>query len=141
MAEETFDFSPMPDVAMTGMVMAAFYEGEWRFEGLESLRVKECDRIEAMRLGFAQLGVEVQVVGDDVTIKGGDYWMDVEQIKSASIETDSFDDHRIAMCFGVLRSALALRAGVEEESLFAIGEPHCVAKTWPTFWEDMKGWR
>ena len=140
----------MPDVAMTGMAMAAFYDGEWLFTGLESLRVKECDRIEAMRLGFEQLGIEVKVEGDDVTMRGGEYWMTPEKLDelvARKVETNSFDDHRIAMCFGVLRSALAIRAKEKsddapaEETLFAIGEPECVAKTWPSFWKDLESWR
>ena len=147
--DHEFDFSAMPDVAMTGMAMATFYEGKWRFTGLESLRVKECDRIEAMRLGLAQLGVEVSVAGDDVTIQGGSYWMSEQNLKTleaSQVKTDSFDDHRIAMCFGVLRSALLIRLQKEsateltEEDLFQIGEPECVAKTWPSFWEDLAMW-
>jgi len=56
------------------------------------------------------------------------------------VETNSYDDHRIAMCFGVLRSALSKKSGIAEENLFQIGEPHCVAKTWPNFWEDLATW-
>lgn len=142
-SEATFDFSPMPDVAMTGMILAAFYEGEWKFIGLESLRVKECDRIQAMIDGFTLLGIKTRVSGDDVSIIGGAYWMNaknIARIKSAHIETNSHDDHRIAMCFGVLRSALAQKVNAPAESLFAIGEPHCVAKTWPSFWDDLADW-
>ena len=138
-----FDFSPMPDVAMTGMIMACFYEGQWKFEGLESLRVKECDRIQAMVDGFALLGIETQVVDDDVTIQGGSYWQtdeNIGKVQSATIEIQSHDDHRIAMCFGILRSALARNTGQLSKSLFKIGESHCVAKTWPTFWADLAEW-
>ena len=142
-ASTTFDFSPMPDVAMTGMVMACFYEGSWTFEGLESLRVKECDRIQAMVEGFEQLGIKVSVSGDDVTILGGDYWQTSDALTAFSqkdIETNSYDDHRIAMCFGVLRSRLAQKSAITSEDLFTIGEPHCVAKTWPEFWSDLQNW-
>ncbi len=141
--ETTFDFSPMPDVAMTGMILSAFYEGEWKFVGLESLRVKECDRIQAMVDGFTLLGIKTQVAGDDVSIIGGAYWMNddnISRMKSARITTNSHDDHRIAMCFGVLRSTLAQKVKSPAESLFKIGEPHCVAKTWPNFWNDLADW-
>ena len=139
----SFDFSPMPDVAMTGMVMACFFASEWTFVGLESLRVKECDRIQAMVDGFALLGIDTRVVDDDVTIKGGTYWQtneNIARLQAAAVETDSHDDHRIAMCFGVLRSTLAKNTGQNAESLFAIGESHCVAKTWPDFWADLANW-
>ena len=140
----SFDFSPMPDVAMTGMTMACFYEGEWEFVGLESLRVKECDRIQAMVDGFTLLGIKTRVEGDDVFITGGEYWItdeNITRVQAQKVETNSHDDHRIAMCFGVLRSALSKRLNQPEESLFAIGEPHCVAKTWPDFWNDMAQWQ
>ena len=142
-AATSFDFSAMPDVAMTGMAMACFYEGQWTFVGLESLRVKECDRIKAMVDGFTLLGIDTQVVDDDVTITGGKYWQAHEKIarlQTAAIEIDSRDDHRIAMCFGVLRSALASSTGQPSRSLFTIGEEHCVAKTWPGFWSDLALW-
>jgi len=140
---KTLDFAPMPDVAMTGMILACFYEGKHHFTGLESLRVKECDRIQAMVEGFEQLGIQHQVVGDDVTITGGNYWQtsdNLQIIQSKNIETNSYDDHRIAMCFGILRSALSKKAGIKDDEIFQIGEPHCVAKTWPTFWEDLATW-
>jgi len=106
------DYGSVTLQAMTGMAMACFYEGDWKFEGLESLRVKECDRIQAMVDGFTQLGITTEVVGDDVTIRGGAYWQTSEnlaKIQASEIETNSHDDHRIAMCFGILRSALAKR--------------------------------
>lgn len=139
----TLDFSAMPDVAMTGMILSCFYSGTFKFIGLESLRVKECDRIQAMVDGFTQLGITTKIEGDDVTIEGGDYWWQLDnllQIQARKIETNSHDDHRIAMCFGVLRSALSQRTGVDSEALFSIGEPHCVAKTWPQFWDDLAHW-
>jgi len=122
-----FDFSKMPDVSMTGMIIAACTPGVWRFTGLESLRVKECDRIAAMEEGLKKLGVKVEVENDEVIIYGKSEWKIASQII-----IDARDDHRIAMCFGILRNALDLD--------FEITDLHCVAKSWPSFWEDLADW-
>jgi len=123
------DFSSMPDVSMTGMIVAACTPGVWRFTGLESLRVKECDRIAAMAEGLEKLGVNVEVEGDEVIIEGKREWGIGNREK---IIIDARDDHRIAMCFGILRDALDLD--------FEITDLHCVAKSWPSFWEDLADW-
>ncbi len=121
-----FDWSAMPDVSMTGMVLASVAKGTSKFTGLESLRVKECDRIVAMEQ-LRAFGVNLNTFGDEVTIVGGD------EIKGgAEMVIDSFDDHRIAMCFGILRSTQPLN--------FQITDPHCVAKTWPDFWLELADW-
>ena len=120
----TFDFSAMPDVSMTAMVLAACASGESTLTGLQSLRVKECDRIKAMQENLEKLGVQVEVVGDQMKIIGRDA---INRVPTGMI--DSFEDHRIAMVFGVLRSALKLD--------FEITNPECVAKSWPEFWLDL----
>ncbi len=127
----TFDFSAMPDVSMTAMVLAACAKGESVFTGLQSLRVKECDRIAAMREGLEKLGVKVEVKGDTMAILGNyELRMKNEELNKEVI--NSFEDHRIAMVFGVLRSAL--------KSNFKITHANCVAKSWPEFWLDLADW-
>lgn len=122
------DFTMMPDVSMTGMVLASVTEGYSEFHGLESLRVKECDRIEAMRLGLVSLGVKIEVEGDIVKIWG----QEKLNVMNKNLVIDSFDDHRIAMCFGLLRSVFDLD--------FEISEPDCVGKTWREFWVELADW-
>ncbi len=117
------DFSEMPDVSMSAMAAAAFADGESIFTGLESLRVKECDRIEAMVEGLGNLGANLFMKEKILTIKGdADFVNKALKIKMVR----SFDDHRIAMIFGVLRKTLGQN--------FEISNPHCVAKSWPNFW-------
>ena len=55
---------------MTAMLIAAFADGVSVFSGLESLRVKECDRIKAMKEAMLALGGEVSVSGDIMTVVG-----------------------------------------------------------------------
>ncbi len=132
-----WNWESMPDVSMTGMVLAAFCPGKSKFTGLESLRVKECDRIVAMEQ-LAEIGVSIKVDKDEVVIEGHEYLKHIKY--EAPLEIDSFDDHRIAMCFGVLKAALDWGSDPYQESVIRILEPECVAKTWPKFWLELSDW-
>ena len=149
---ENVDFSKMPDVSMSGMVLAAFATNnrDSHFTGLESLRVKECDRIEAMVEGLRTLGVVVEAVMDEVIISSGMWIEKIEvrsqkseefemklrnvriQIPNSELQISSHDDHRIAMVFGIIREVLRLE--------FEITDPNCVAKSWPDFWLELADW-
>jgi 3-phosphoshikimate 1-carboxyvinyltransferase len=125
------DLSPMPDTAMSLAVAACFTKGTSVLRGLGTLRVKETDRIEAIRSELTKLGVavEVGVRGDDETItitppEGGIDCSD----DAPRIEFETYDDHRMAM-------SLAL-VGLVRPNVF-IKEPGCVAKTYPTFWKQL----
>ena len=128
------DFSKMPDVSMSGMVLASFAHPadsgasiKSDFTGLESLRVKECDRIQAMIEGLQQLGITVEEGGNEVIINGCGNSPFI--IKG---DLNSYDDHRIAMVFGIIREVL--------EDDFDISHPSCVAKSWPDFWLELADW-
>jgi 3-phosphoshikimate 1-carboxyvinyltransferase len=117
------DMSSMPDVAPTLMMLAPFLAGTTRIVGLATLRVKECDRIAAPARELRKLGIPVAEGPDYVEI--GE--LDPSRHAGAPVDIDTYDDHRIAMSFGVLGSALpGLR----------IRDPGCVAKTYPGFWDD-----
>jgi 3-phosphoshikimate 1-carboxyvinyltransferase len=117
------DMSPMPDVAPTLMMLAPFLSGTTRIVGLATLRVKECDRIAAPARELRKLGVAVEEGPDYIEISE----LDPSRRRDAPVEIDTYDDHRIAMSFGVLGSVLpGLR----------IRDPGCVAKTYPGFWDD-----
>ncbi len=141
--EPEFDLNPlgdwnweaMPDVSMTGMVLAAFCPDVSNFTGLESLRVKECDRIFAMEQ-LQHLSVDLEVSGDDVTVTGAPS----VKIMDDEVHINSYDDHRIAMCFGILKAAIDLGSDPHQKSRVKITEPECVAKTWPDFWLHLADW-
>ncbi len=130
-----WNWESMPDVSMTGMVLAAFCPGTSVFTGLESLRVKECDRIVAMEQ-LKEMNVAMEVEGDVVTITGGQS----VKIMGDFINIDSFDDHRIAMCFGVLKATIDLGADPHQKTRVHILESECVPKTWPDFWLHLSDW-
>lgn len=112
------DYARAPDAAVMAMVLAACADRPSRFTGLETLRVKESDRIATVAAGLRALGGRVET---------GDDWVVVhplpERLTPATIEASA--DHRIAMAFAVLGAA---RGGV------AIDDPGVVAKSWPGFW-------
>ncbi len=116
-----WDCSEIPDAAMTAAVLALFARGTTRLRGIGSWRVKETDRIHAMATELTKLGAQVEF---------GDDWIAVtapEQLREAWIDT--YDDHRMAMCF-----SLAAAAGVPVH----VRDPGCVAKTFPEYFGQLE---
>ena len=114
------DFNHIPDAAMTIAVAALFAEGPSTLRNIGSWRVKETDRIAAMATELRKLGA---------TVEEGDDWLRVTPPGTwheASIDT--YDDHRIAMCF-----SLAAAAGLPVH----IRDPKCVAKTFPDYFDRL----
>lgn len=113
------DFNHIPDAAMTLAVVALFCDGPCRLNNIASWRVKETDRIAAMANELRKLGAEVEE---------GQDWLAVSPLAkfNANASIDTYDDHRMAMCF-----SLASLAGVPVR----INDPKCTAKTFPTYFE------
>ncbi|MDR7332439.1 bifunctional 3-phosphoshikimate 1-carboxyvinyltransferase/cytidylate kinase [Roseateles asaccharophilus] len=124
----TLDCNHIPDAAMTLTVMALYADGPTTLTNIASWRVKETDRIAAMATELRKLGA---------TVDEGPDWIRVEPLKdwkAASIHT--YDDHRVAMCF----SLAAFNGLVTENTVpVRILEPHCVAKTFPDYFETLFG--
>lgn len=123
------DMTQMPDAAMTLGSVCAFAEGNSVLRGLETLRVKETDRIAAMQNELGKLGVivETPVAGDEgaITITPPSRGIDCSD-NAPPIAFDTYDDHRMAMSTALI----ALR----RPNVF-INDPGCVAKTYPGFWK------
>lgn len=107
------------DSIMTAIVLAPLIAGPVRFVGLDRLRVQECDRVMALYEGLTACGARVDLEGDDLTVYPS-------TLHGAEIET--FEDHRVAMCFAML-------------GLFVPGivirNPACVSKTFPDFFRKL----
>ncbi len=114
------DMNNMPDVAMTLAVVAAFAEGETRIINVANMRIKETDRIKATVTELQKMGIDASELPDGLIINGGD-------MHGASIDT--YDDHRIAMCFAI--------AGLRVSGIF-IKDEECVSKTYPDFFDVLK---
>ena len=115
------DLNALPDAAMTVAVLAAFCQGQTRLRNLANLRFKETDRLRALATELRKLGVTVTELEDGLHIDG-----DPSRLHGADIAT--YDDHRMAMCFGM--------AGARLPGMH-IHDPSCVAKTYPGFWHDL----
>jgi 3-phosphoshikimate 1-carboxyvinyltransferase len=103
-------------------ILAARAEGETRITGAAELRVKESDRIAALVGNLRAIGVDVQELPDGMVIHGSD--------APLAGRIRCFDDHRIAMAFGVL----AALPGHEIE----IDDPECTRVSFPDFWDRLR---
>jgi 3-phosphoshikimate 1-carboxyvinyltransferase len=117
----TIDCTAIPDAAMTLAITALFATGSTRLVGIGSWRVKETDRIAAMATELAKLGAQV---------RAGDDWLELQPLRTFHAATiDTYDDHRMAMCF-----ALAAFGGAD----VTIRDPDCVRKTFPAFFATFR---
>ncbi len=114
------DCNHIPDAAMTLATTALFAEGSTRLNNIASWRVKETDRIAAMATELRKLGAEVEEGADFIRVTPPH-----AALRSPNEGIDTYDDHRIAMCFSLASCATALR----------INDPRCVAKTFPDYFE------
>jgi 3-phosphoshikimate 1-carboxyvinyltransferase len=121
--EMAFDLGQMPDIVPTLAVLCALRPGRSLIRNVAHLRLKECDRLEALVNELGKTGIAAEVIGEDLAITGG-------IPRDARIKT--YDDHRIAMSFAILGLAVP---GMEIE-----GE-QCVGKSFPGFWAALEGLR
>ena len=116
------DFKDCPDLAQTVLVVAAFHKVKLKLYGVESLKIKETDRLKAMSNELKKIGVNFYDYNGVWTLDKRNN----EFSNEASIET--YKDHRMAMAFAPLASEINI----------TINNPDVVNKSYPSFWEDMK---
>jgi len=109
----------LADSIMTAIVLAPFAPAATRFTDLGRLRVQECERVKALRSELTKCGARVAESGDTLTIEPG-------ALVGAEIET--YNDHRIAMCFGML--------GLRVPGM-RLSKAACVRKTFPNFFAKL----
>ncbi|MDR2015895.1 MAG: 3-phosphoshikimate 1-carboxyvinyltransferase, partial [Azoarcus sp.] len=114
------DCNHIPDAAMTLAVVALFAQGETTLANIASWRVKETDRIAAMAAELRKLNVRVEEGADFLRIVPPE---PAHPLLPAVIDT--YDDHRMAMCFSLASFGVPLR----------IRDPVCVAKTFPDYFD------
>ena len=110
------DCNHIPDAAMTLATTALFAKGTTMLRNIASWRVKETDRIAAMAIELRKLGAVVEEGEDFIAVTPA-------HLKPAAVDT--YDDHRMAMCFSLAAFGTPLR----------INDPKCVAKTFPDYFE------
>lgn len=123
------DMEPMTDAFLTASVLAAVAKpnengATTTITGIANQRVKECNRIEAMRLQLAKFGVVCRELDDGIEVDGRG--LDLTAVKESIY---CYDDHRVAMSFSVLAAIAPHPTTVLERE--------CTGKTWPGWWDQM----
>lgn len=119
------DMEPMTDAFLTASVLAAVAHGTTKISGIANQRVKECNRIQAMREQLAKFGVETDEFEDGIIVTG----TSPQALREPIGGVYCYDDHRVAMSFSVL--------SVVAPSPVTILERECTAKTWPGWWDTL----
>ncbi|WP_461632641.1 3-phosphoshikimate 1-carboxyvinyltransferase [Labilibaculum euxinus] len=119
-----FDFNQMPDLAQTFAVCACLKNIPFHFTGLETLKIKETDRIYALITELGKLGYILTEPAE-----GELAWNGERKTEEENIVIETYHDHRMAMAFAPI--ALA-RPNV------VIDSPDVVKKSYPNFWEQLK---
>jgi 3-phosphoshikimate 1-carboxyvinyltransferase len=112
------DLNHIPDAAMTIATVALFANGPTKIRNVYNWRVKETDRLSAMATELRKVGAQVVEGEDFIEISPP------AEIRAADIDT--YDDHRMAMCF-----SLAAMGG----AAITINDPGCTAKTFPNYFD------
>lgn len=118
-----YDFSAVPDLAQTAVATCSLLGIPFHFTGLSTLRIKETDRIEAMRREMAKLGYGIDTDG-----RSAISW-DGRRSTPTGEAIDTHEDHRMAMS---IAPAAILYPGLK------INDPGVVTKSYPTFWDDLR---
>ncbi len=121
------DFNHIPDAAMTIAVAALYADGTSTLRNIASWRVKETDRLAAMATELRKVGATVEEGPDYIRVTPPDV------LQPATIDT--YDDHRMAMCF----SLASLDGKARRGNAMRINDPKCVAKTFPDYFETFAG--
>ena len=119
------DLSDTPDLAQTLAVTCCLLSIPFVFTGLETLRIKETDRMAALQMELSKLGFVVEVQGDGVMMWRGaqfDPGIEIEPI-------NTYDDHRMAMAFA---PAAIFFPGLQ------INNAEVVSKSYPQYWQDLE---
>ena len=120
--EVSFDFTDCPDMAQTIAVICAAKGIVCKMTGLESLRIKETDRILALQNELEKFGAQLKEKDNQWTLIPA-----VKDIENAALEFDTYHDHRMAMAFAPLSTRTSIK----------IKDPEVVNKSYPGFWKDM----
>ena len=118
-----YDFINSPDLAQTLVTTCCGMGIPFRFTGLASLKIKETDRIVALKTELRKLGFLLTDENDDTLIWTG------ERCEPTGEPIDTYEDHRMAMAL----APMAMKTGRLE-----INHPEVVSKSYPHFWDDLK---
>ena len=118
-----YDFINQPDLAQTFVVTCALLGIPFRFSGLQSLKIKETDRMAALICEMKKLGYILQESEGSILSWEG------ERCERSQKAIDTYEDHRMAMAFAPACIVLPD---------ICINDPHVVTKSYPRYWEDLQ---
>ncbi|WP_413999415.1 3-phosphoshikimate 1-carboxyvinyltransferase [Flavobacterium sp. W1B] len=116
-----FELNNTPDIAQTIVVTCLGLGIGCHLTGLHTLKIKETDRLEALRIELTKLGANISVTNDSLTLVASNNI-------NHNVKIATYNDHRMAMAF----APLALKVPI------IIENAEVVSKSYPDFWEDMK---
>jgi 3-phosphoshikimate 1-carboxyvinyltransferase len=125
----TVDMNTTPDLVMTFAILATVTPGTTRLTNIANLRIKECDRLKALKTELEKLETKVTTGKDYIKIKGEPLEDFIARNHHKKISINTYDDHRIAMAFGVLKKTILPNLKIKT--------PHIVRKSYPEFWSDL----
>ena len=118
-----YDFVNSPDLAQTFVVCCCMLGVRFYFRGLSTLKIKETDRIEALKTEMHKLGFVLHDVNDSEL-----YWDGERCEPQQDAAIDTYEDHRMALAFAPAAFRL---------DHLRINNPQVVSKSYPSFWEDL----
>ena len=119
-----YDFVNSPDLAQTFVVTCAAKGVPFHFKGLSTLKIKETDRIEALKTEMRKLGYVIESRNDSELL-----WDGERCEPQPELGIDTYEDHRMALAF----APYALKSGS-----IIINNPQVVTKSYPHFWKDLE---
>lgn len=122
-----YNFVKMPDLAQTFVVTCCMLGVPFHFTGLESLKIKETDRIVALKTEMAKLGFDLEDRNDSELLWDGKR-SELSAAEYDNVAIDTYEDHRMAMAF----APVALVNGS-----IRINDPHVVSKSYPCYWNNL----
>ncbi|SFU49746.1 3-phosphoshikimate 1-carboxyvinyltransferase [Pustulibacterium marinum] len=117
----SFDLTKTPDIAQTIAVTCFGLGIGCSLSGLHTLKIKETDRLEALKVELTKFGADIRVTDKEL-------FLEPSSIIRENIAIDTYNDHRMAMAF----APLALKVPI------LVNDAMVVSKSYPDFWEDLK---
>ena len=117
----SYNLSNAPDIAQTIVVTCLGLGIGCHLSGLHTLKIKETDRLEALKTEIEKFGTKVNITKDTLSIN-------LVNPFSKNVAVDTYHDHRMAMAF----APMALKTG------FKINDADVVSKSYPDFWDNLQ---
>ncbi|MDD3861813.1 MAG: 3-phosphoshikimate 1-carboxyvinyltransferase [Candidatus Gracilibacteria bacterium] len=123
------DMNETPDLVMTFAILAIFTKGITKITNIKNLKIKETDRLQALKNEISKLGIKVKTSKNFIEIHGNPALLSQLKESSSPTSIETYNDHRIAMSFAIAQDLLPF---------IKIKNRNCVSKSYTRFWNDLK---